>query len=145
MSLPARLALDTNCFIYLFEPGPSSRAEFLRREVFRAAAGGGHQLVASCLVVAELLVVPFRTGQSDSARRLRAAIEQLPGLQLVEVDTSLAVEAARLRGTSDITLADAVHAATAVAHADALLTNDRRLQAVEDHTPVLLLDDLVSG
>jgi predicted nucleic acid-binding protein len=94
-------------------------------------------------VVAELLVAPFRAGQSDSARRLRAAIEQLPGLELIEVDTPLAVEAARLRGTAAITVADAVHAVTAAAHADALLTNDRRLRAVQDHTPILILDDLV--
>ncbi len=144
MSLPDRLALDTNCFIYLWEEAGSARSEFLERSVFRAAAGGKLTLFTSTLAVAELLVTPYRLGLPDRARLLRDAVTQLPGMTVVDIDVQLATGAARLRGQFGIALADAFHIATAERFADALLTNDRRLARPEDGVRVLVLDDLAS-
>lgn len=146
MSLPDPLALDTNCFIYLFEDPPdSARSRFLRDQVLQPAVAGQRHLVASTLVIAELLVQPHRLGQHDEARSLRAALEQLPGLELAPLTAGLAASAAEIRGTSSISLADAAHVATAADAAEALLTNDRRLVAAGAHVPVLVLDDLAGG
>lgn len=145
MNLPERVALDTNCFVYLFEDASSARANFLEREVFRPAVGGQRRLVTSALTVAELLVAPHRKGRPDEARSLRAALASLSNLAIVDVDGSLAAAAAELRGTTSVTLADAIHLATAAQMADAFLTNDRRLSEQPVGTPVLVLDDLLDG
>lgn len=143
MGLPDRLALDTNCFIYLFEDASTSaRSRFLHEQVLQPAVDGRRQLVASTLVVAELLVHPHRAGRHADARRLHAALEQLPGLDLVSLSPQLAASAAAIRGTSSVSLADAVHLATAFAEAEALLTNDRRLTAVDGDIPVIVLDEI---
>lgn len=145
MSLPDRLALDTNCFIYLFEDPPDgARSRFLRDEVLQPTIDGQRHLVASTLVVAELLVHPHRAGRHAEARSLRTALEQLPGLDLVPLSSELAASAAAIRGGGQCSLADAVHAATASATAEALLTNDRRLAAADVHVPVIVLDEVAA-
>lgn len=143
MTLPERLALDTNCFIYLFEDPSSARSNYLDREVFRPAVDGERRLVTATLTVAELLVAPHRAGRPDDARSLRTALTSLPNLEVVDLDESLAAAAAQLRGTTSITLADAIHIATAIRMADAFLTNDRRLAEHPVDVPVLVLDDLL--
>lgn len=143
MTFPERLALDTNCFIYLFEDRSSARSNYLDREVFRPAVDGERRLVTATLTVAELLVAPHRAGRPDDARSLRTALTSLPNLEVVDLDESLAAAAAQLRGTTSITLADAIHIATAIRMADAFLTNDRRLSEHSVDVPVLVLDDLL--
>jgi predicted nucleic acid-binding protein len=143
MTLPATLALDTNCFIYLFEDEGSARATFLEREVFRPATHGRRQLVTSTLTVAELLVVPFRSGHAERARTVSDALRSLDGLRIVDFDHQLAEAAARLRAQHGVALPDAIQLATAARAADALLTNDTRLARSEHGVPVLVLDELL--
>jgi predicted nucleic acid-binding protein len=143
MSLPATLALDTNCFIYLFEEEDSPRSAFLEREVFRPSTHGGRHLVTSTLTVAELLVVPFRSGHPDRARSVSDALRSLDGLEILELDHELAEDAARLRAQHGVALPDAIQLATATKAADALLTNDARLARGDHGVPVLVLDELL--
>jgi predicted nucleic acid-binding protein len=144
VTLPDRLALDTNCFIYLFEEPTSARSTYLEREIFRPAVGGQLRLVTSALTVAELLVAPHRAGRPAEARSLRTALANLPNLEIIDLDASLAADAAELRGLRRTTLADAIHVATARRMAEAFLTNDRRLTEHSTDVPVLILDDLLS-
>jgi predicted nucleic acid-binding protein len=140
--LPTTIALDTNCFIYLFDTPGSERAAFLEREIFRPAAMRQRKLVTTSLTVAELLVAPFRANDDARAVALREALETFPGLRIVDVDVRIATLAARLRGSRGVTLPDAIQLAAASLEADALLTNDARLANVAPSTSVLLLDEV---
>jgi predicted nucleic acid-binding protein len=144
VSLPNRLAIDTNCFVYLFESEGSRRAEFLASEVFGAFAVGKRTGVTSTLTIAELLVRPYEVGDSSTATALRSAMEGMPGLDLLGVDLGVADDAARIRGRTGLYLADAVQVATALrGRADALLTNDRHLADRADEVDVIVLDEVV--
>jgi predicted nucleic acid-binding protein len=140
--IPATLALDTNCFIYLFDGPGSDRAAFLEREIFGPAATRQRTLVTTTLTVAELLVAPFRAGNEERALSLREALETFPGLRIVDVDIRIATLAAQLRGATDVLLPDAIQLAAARLEADALLTNDARLATGAHGVPVLLLDEV---
>ena len=72
MDLPDLLALDTNCFIYLFGESEQPRGRYLLEHVLRPAARGEHQLLTSALVLAELLVQPYRLGLPEGPRPCRA-------------------------------------------------------------------------
>ena len=121
------IALDTNCFVHLLEDPRDRRARFLEQEVLRPALRGERALTTSALTIAELLVVAYRAGEPERAAALRAALAAFDGLRIVDIDESIAARAAQLRGTSGLTLPDAIHLASAAATADGLLTNDRRL------------------
>lgn len=140
--IPETLALDTNCFIYLFDTPGSERAEFLERAIFRPAAAGDRRLVTTSLTVAELLVAPFRDDDAARAAALREALETFPGLRIVDLDVRIATLAARVRGRLRVALPDAIQLAAAELEADALLTNDARLVDRVGNGSVLLLDEL---
>ena len=145
MDLPDLLALDTNCFIYLFEESEQPRGRFLLEHVLRPAARGERELVTSTLVLAELLVQPHRLGLPDRAEALSRAVTSLPGLTVRPVDLGIASAAARLRGRSGTALPDAIVLATAADAGAALLTNDQRMTRTGESQAVLLLDDLVAA
>ncbi len=144
MRLPDSLALDTNCFIYLFEQSDRPRGRFLIEDVLLPATRGERRLVTSCLVLAELLVQPFRLGHPERAAALSRAVESLPGLVLLPVDARVAADAARLRGSTGLALPDALVLATATGAGAVLLTNDRALAHAAGTDAALLLDDLLS-
>lgn len=139
MSLPERLALDTNCFIYAFDSADTDRGSFVAQQLLQ----GGPRWTSS-LVIAELLAQPYRLDEPARAAALRAALEALPGLTIAPVTSDIAQEAARLRGSLRISLPDAVVLATALAAGARLVTNDRALCEAAGSDAVLL-DDLVTG
>lgn len=144
MDLPEAVTLDTNCFLYAFEAPDSARGLFVVERVLHAAGARRLRLVTASLVVAELLVQPNALGQVSRARRLRQALEGLPGIEIDPLTTQRAEEAAELRARLQVALPDAVLLATATALGAPLLTNDRRL-ATAGGAHALMLDDLVGA
>jgi predicted nucleic acid-binding protein len=68
-----------------------------------------------------------------------------PNLTLVDVTRDVARQAAKLRARYHLRPADALHAATALAHnATAFVTNDRDFTQVGD-LEIVLLQDFVGG
>jgi predicted nucleic acid-binding protein len=121
-------------FIYDWEQHP----------LFGTAAGavlvavetGALTAVASTLLLAELLVGPYRAGRPRAADAYARRLTAFPNLRLVPPDVVVCRAAARLRGaTPGLRLADAVHVATALeSGATAFVTNDldlRRLGGLE--------------
>ena len=80
-------------------------------------------------------------GTRRAIERTAEEVRSLP-LQLVDLSMSIAEEAAWLRGSDRLQMADAIHVASArAAGATALITNDRRIRA-RTGLAVLYLDDL---
>ena len=124
------------------DPTPARQA-WLVREVF---LNPGCATVIDSLTIAELLVKPLRELRSAEVMETRHAIEQMPRLSVLPIDTALAVEAARIRATTGLKLPDAVHLAAAVAGgAQAFLTNDAGFKRASAFLPVLILDELIAG
>ena len=135
-----RLGLDANVFIYLLE-GADRRAK-LAGQVIDACESGHGQAVLASIGLAEVLAGPATRGEVALVERIADELRSLAGLRIVGLSADLAVDAAVLRGSGSVTLADAIHLATArAADATAFVTNDRRLSG-GPHLAVVYLDDL---
>ncbi len=150
MRLPDVVALDTNCFVYLFEQPSSDRGRFLVEQVLRPAQRGERRVVTPALVVQELLAQPRAQGATARGTALARALEALPGLTVLPMTTRVASLAARLgavaaqvHGDEGLSHSDAVVLATAAEAQAVLITNDRRLAERTKDGAVLVLDDLV--
>lgn len=91
-------------------------------------ASGLRKGVISALAIAEIGTGPARIGDQAMVERYADEISSLENVSVLALDRSIAVEAALIRGSSALSLADAVHVAGARrAGATAFVTNDRRI------------------
>ncbi|MGH2354573.1 MAG: type II toxin-antitoxin system VapC family toxin [Chloroflexota bacterium] len=136
--------MDTLVFIYALE----RNSQFVRpaEAVLRAILQGRLTAIASTLLVAELLVLPYRQQRHDVADRYVNYLQTYPNLALVPPGVAICRRAAELRGGHEgMRLPDAIHLATAIeGGASAFITNDHRLPSVAEGTR-LLLSDLASA
>ena len=137
-----RIAFDANVFIYLFEgTGPLARAA---ASVLDAVSAGRATGLAATIVLSEVIVGPVRAGDETMAERYLDAIRSIEHLQIVPATVEIAADAGFVRGRTGMSLADALHVATArVAGASVLVTNDRRIRPTP-HLDVVLLADLAA-
>lgn len=140
--LPAGpVAIDTAIVIYFAER--SERYIEAVRPLFEAADRGDVGLVTSGVTLLEVLVVPYRVGDSALARRYEALLTRSRGLTLVDLDRPILRAAAHLRATHGVRTPDALQLAAALSgRCGAFLTNDRRLPSLPN-LPVFQLRDLL--
>jgi predicted nucleic acid-binding protein len=123
------VALDTQIFIYFIEE--EDRFLSLVKPLFEAIDRGELVGVTSGLTLMEVLVIPYRSGNSALADRYESLLTTSRGLQFVEVDRRLLKAAAQLRATFKFKPPDAIQVAAAlVGDCKWFLTNDRRIPAV---------------
>ncbi|MBK6599520.1 MAG: PIN domain-containing protein [Proteobacteria bacterium] len=125
------IAVDSAPIIYYLE----DHAQFAERyaALFEAADAGQIQIVISTIAIAEVLAGPLMHGNEILAARYREALTAAPYWTVLDVDTDVAEQAARLRVRYKIRLPDAIQIATALrANADRFVTHDRRLQRVKE-------------
>lgn len=133
-----RVGIDSNVLIYLLD-GTTELAERSAALLDAIAAGEGEG-VLSVLALAEVCSGPARIGDLAMVERYADELTSLEGVRVVAVDADTAVEAAILRGDGPITLADAIHLASArSAGATAFVTNDRRVDSA-NRLEVVYLD-----
>lgn len=125
--LGPQVYLDANFFIYVLEAvEPWARAA---RAVLEALDRRELKAVTSELSLAECLVKPLASGQSEIAEAYLEFLKDRRFLTVLPVTREILIEAARLRGLSRIKLPDAIHAATALQKGcSSFLTNDDRLK-----------------
>lgn len=135
-----RIALDANILIYLLEDGgPLADSS---QGLIDAAENGDVAAVIAAIGLAEVCAGPARSGDLALAERYAAALGSMPGLRIQPLTAEVAVDAAVIRGVRGISLADAMHLASARASgATAFITNDRRLHG-SARLDVVYLDDL---
>lgn len=123
------VAVDTVAFIYLIEEHPT----FLPvvAPLFEAADGGKRDIVTSALTLLEVLVVPYRAGDSALAHRYEALLTRSRGLHVVAIDRHQLRAAAQLRATYGVRTPDALQLAAALAaRCTAFVTNDRAMPRI---------------
>jgi predicted nucleic acid-binding protein len=88
-----------------------------------------------------LIVGPVRAGDETMAERYLDAIRSIEHLHVVPATAEIAADAGVVRGRTGLTLADALHVATArAAGASILITNDRRIRPMPQLNVVQLAD-----
>lgn len=136
----SRVGIDSNVLIYLLE-GSGGVADAAGR-LLDAANAGELEGVLATLAISEVGTGPARIGDAAMVERYADELESLEGVRVIPLDREVAVEAALIRGDTSLTIADAVHLATArLAGATAFVTNDRRLASIP-RLAVLYLDEL---
>jgi predicted nucleic acid-binding protein len=122
----ALLLMDSAPIIYLLEGHPRFGPRF--RPLFAAHAAGRLRFAVTTIAIAEILTGPLQAADDALARRYRAILESW---QPIDLDVDIAENAARLRASLRLKLADAVQVASALAiNAAALVTHDRDFSRV---------------
>jgi predicted nucleic acid-binding protein len=123
---PGPIAVDTAPFIYLIEEHPRYLTPLL--PLFETAAAGGMSLVTSAVTLLEVLVAPYRAGDTRLADRYAALLTRSRGVTMIEISIDQLRAAARLRAARVMRTPDALQVAAALtAGCPTLVTNDRRL------------------
>ena len=131
--------LDSNVWIYAFEAEALFGREL--QLMFEALGDGTLNAAASELVIAEILVGPFREGKLNQAETYQRFIQPRSHLDVLPVTRAVLLEAARLRATSALKLPDAIHVATArTADCEVFLTNGGRIKSIPDLEVIPLRD-----
>lgn len=126
---PGPVAVDTAAFIYFIEEDERFLPAIV--PLFAAADAGKCQLVTSAVTLLEVLVIPYRNGNTELAERYEALLTRSRGVRMVDLTRGHLRLAAQLRATTGIATADALQIAAAlVSRCSSLVTNDRRLPAV---------------
>ncbi len=138
-----RVYLDANVFIYALNGFPAFAITLT--DLFDGIESGTVSACTSELTLAELLVIPFRHGDTEEEKRCRMILRPRACLSLLPVTMDVLELTAKLRAAMPtVRTPDAVHAATAqLAGCDVFLTNDRRLKAVTG-LPILLLSEIAA-
>lgn len=125
------LAIDSAPLIYFIERHSEFRPPM--REVGARLDASQLRAVAATLTLTEVLTQPLRLNRVDVASAYRRILEQHPAVRLVDLDPSIASQAAELRARYALKTPDAIQVATAIAAGcDAFLTNDRDLSRVAE-------------
>ncbi|MEK6191382.1 MAG: type II toxin-antitoxin system VapC family toxin [Chloroflexota bacterium] len=139
--LHRKVGLDSNVLIYIIEQvAPwNERAD----ELVDAIETGAAVASLSSLALAEILSGPSRAGDLAQMERYEAEIRDIPGLAVESIGSDVAGDAAVIHGVRGMSLADAIHLASArAAGATVFVTNDRRIRG-SAKLEVVYLDDLV--
>jgi predicted nucleic acid-binding protein len=137
-----RIAFDSNVFIYLFEG--DGDLLLTAASLLDAVSDGRATGVAATITLSEVIVGLVRADEETMAERYLDAIRSIEYLHIVPVTPEIAADAGFVRGRSGLTLADAIHVATArTAGATVLVTNDRRIRPMPN-LEVVQLADLVA-
>lgn len=121
--------LDTSVYIYFFEDNKifADRVDALFERIIKLKL----PILASVLIKAELLVKPLQKKNVSLVDKYSNLTSYFPNLNLVDVNSMVAVRAAELRAEFGIGMADAIHLASAIlSGAKTFVTADKKLKGV---------------
>src|SRR5262245_60127884 len=126
---PGTTAVDTAIFIYFIEEQPRFFPHIL--PLFEQADEGKRELVTSALTLLEVLVVPYRVGNTQLAERYELLLTRSRGIRMTELSRNQLRAAAQLRAATGVKTPDALQLVSALsAGCKTFVTNDRRLPTV---------------
>jgi predicted nucleic acid-binding protein len=132
------VGLDTGVFIRHFEGGEQSE---LTSVILRAVQSGVSRAVMSSISLTELMVRPLQVGDGDLADLYRVLLHEMPNLETVSVDSTIAARAAEVRTANNTGPTESLLIATALeSGATAFVTSDPALKQVKG-IKVMLLDE----
>lgn len=137
-----RVYIDTNILIYFFNKEVKCFplvSVFLEQCAHRNIFG-----VVSELVVAEILVQPYRERNLEAIAQIKSFFEQKNFLQVVEHQSGFITESAMLAGERGMKLVDAMHFQAGMANrCDFFITHDGNFRSSASMEVVQLRDYIV--
>jgi predicted nucleic acid-binding protein len=134
-----RLFLDTAPVIYYIERNPQYFA--LVSVVFNYIVNSRAVGVVSPITLAECLVLPAQLGQTQLQQHFIELLTETDRIEFIEIDQTIALQAAQIRARYKLQLPDAFQVAVALAvGCEAFLTNDVIFRRVTE-LQVLILND----
>jgi predicted nucleic acid-binding protein len=134
-----RVFLDSAPVIYFIENNVDFHARL--EPLFARIDSRSIQAVVSPVTLAECLVLPLELGNTDLADVYAHALTSGETMELVTIDKTVAIQAAKVRAKYGLALTDAVQVATAIAaRCEAVVTNDTAYAKVAE-VPVVLVKD----
>jgi predicted nucleic acid-binding protein len=123
--------LDTAPLIYFIE-GHSAYQPILSR-LFDFNDKGNFSFVTSSVTLLEVLVKPLREGQIAIAKQYRDILTTASGIEIFDVTSPIAEQAAKLRAKYNVRTPDSIQLATCIElGAEYFLTNDDKLKVVSE-------------
>lgn len=123
------VALDTSIFIYYIE----EHEQFMHvvEPFFTNADTGAATIVTSAVTLLELLVMPYRKGDTRLAARYEQLLTRSRGVRLIDLDGSQLRAAAYLRAVHRLRTMDAIQIAAALASGcSTFVTNDLKVPSI---------------
>ena len=137
-----KVAIDTPCLIYYIER--NSKYIKLTETIFEDfLAKGRIEIIASTLLLAEILVRPFAQNKPGLVLDYKSIISK--NFTLCPLSTRIAETAAKLRAKYHIGIPDTIHLATAIEEgASVIVGNDRGWKQVKEIKTIILEDFIPS-
>lgn len=141
ISTHTNLMLDTNTIIYFLDGVP----EFveLLTPLFAIIEEGRLNATVSVISEAELLVKPYRSGDTDAIESVMLFLNEFPNITIIPVSREISRKAAEIRANLGARLPDAIILATALSiQSGLLLGNDLKLMhQATTFLPTIILND----
>ena len=135
-----RIGLDTNVLVYVLEDVTPYAA--IGQAIVNAIEARHVSAVLASIGLAELATGPVQSGDAALVERYVDEFRSVSGLVIAPLSAEIAVDAAIMRDSRRIGLADAIHLAIARASgATAFVTNDRQIRG-SPRLEIIYLDDL---
>lgn len=107
----------------------------IAQSILESNEKGSFFAVTSEMSLAECLVKPYKLDQQENISFYQQAIQSSPFLEVVPIDRSVLVEAARIRAKYGLKMPDSIHIATAyLRQCSIILTNDYHLRNIHGIT-----------
>lgn len=143
LSLLQTVGLDSMCFIYQFADHP----EFgkLTNLIFTLLEEQKISAVTSAVTITEVFVKPEEAGDELTINEYEKVFKNLPNLEIIPVDFTLARLASKLRGHyKGIKTADSIQVATALLKGcKGFITNDNGLKQIKQIEIIIIKDFLL--
>ena len=134
-----RIGVDSSIFIYKFEQ--NKKYESLCSVVFERLSDNKLKIITSIITPAEVLTKPIELKDQKVVELYETVFSKLPNFELIELNYTMAKQAAGLRARYKILLPDALQLAACLQNnAQAFLTNDNKLKRVKDLLIICLKD-----
>lgn len=132
-----KIFLDTAPLIYFIEE--EDNYFHLLNDLFSQSSAC--KFVTSVITLSEVLVMPLRAGKIPLARQYEEILTMSENIDIIDINTEIARETAKIRADYSIKTPDAIQLATAkYSFADYFLTNDIRLKTFKDLNIITLSD-----
>ena len=134
--------IDTAPIIYYIEAHPQFGP--LSKEVVNFFQSERLIAFSSVITLAEVLPKPIQTGDEKLAMKFADFLKNGKNLSLIEISSSVAEKAGRMRGQyPDLRAIDALQISAAIEiGVDAFITNDKKLKQIKEMNVLVLKDYL---